>query len=208
MYDTYILHDQRLSGHLSNTATRHVGEVRDTFPLDRIIDQVAIRIAENEVVNLVIAAHGLYGAGFSDAPATPGGDTSHSFGGFGIQLGRDNIINANVHLFTRLRNSSECTTLRNIVIYACGAADIMPGGRNGVRDGFLLCREMAAHSGCSVYASDTAQRFSTWRVNPTRTGMVQSDIYFSEWEGTVYKFDPDGSSTVVRDTSGPISLLY
>jgi hypothetical protein len=124
--------------------------------------------------------HG-YEAVVSDAEAKQ----SVMAGGYGLQFTGDNVTSANVSNLRILRGS-----VRNIVVFACAAADVGPRARNTAVDGALLCSEMAAHSGATVYASSATQWY-------TRS-VARDVINFGFWEGNVYRFDPTGHRSIVE----------
>ena len=102
-------------------------------------------------------------------------------GGFGLQLCREGLNNRTVGLGRILRGHVE-----TIVVYACAAADTHANFQAMAGDGQLLCRELAAHTGATVYASAATQYYAP------ETGD------FGIWEGQVFRFTPRGERIEVE----------
>ena len=66
-------------------------------------------------------------------------------GGMGLQLGRDDVVHANVALWTAIQGCAE-----NIVVYACAAGDTEPGSQGTTADGAYLMGALAIHTGATV----------------------------------------------------------
>ncbi len=102
-------------------------------------------------------------------------------GGFGLQLCREGLNNRTVRLGRILRGH-----VQTIVVYACAAADTHGNFQSMAGDGQLLCRELAAYTNATVYASAATQYYAP------ETGD------FGVWEGQVFRFTPQGERIVVE----------
>jgi hypothetical protein len=99
-------------------------------------------------------------------------------GGFGLQLGREDIDLGNVAVFSALAGQVQIIT-----IHACATADTVPGVSNGRQ----LCREIAAYTGAEVIAAVRTQEYTYYRDGSGR-------IDFGAWEGPVFRFSPNGTT--------------
>jgi hypothetical protein len=87
-----------------------------------------------------------------------------------------------------------------ITIYACGPANTRPGFSNTAADGFRFCSELAAIVQAEVIAAVENQYYHQGASNLLRRIFLlgpQDTISFGDWEGTVYRFSPDGSATTL-----------
>jgi len=107
-------------------------------------------------------------------------------GGMGLQLGRENVFVSNVVMFTSIKDM-----VRNIVIYACAAADTQPGNEGTTADGRYLMGAMAIHANAHVYAADKIQWYSTY--NNLSNGRYD----WGAWEGQLWHFKPSGEPPTV-----------
>lgn len=104
-------------------------------------------------------------------------------GGFGLQLGRENLtLNTLPTIVPLVRGK-----FTNVIIYACGAASAQS---NSPVNGRTFCRELAGQLDCVVYAADRMQVYS---FNPGTTNPLD----FGDWEGNITRFTPDGNSAPV-----------
>jgi hypothetical protein len=183
-----VLHDRRLEGGAP------IGPGITTLPLDAktslfsafgIISSLA-RL--DGVQRLYVLCHGYAGA---NNRAEVCGD----FGGMGLQLGRENMLHSNVARWTALRGA-----LSSIVIYACGAADTESNNVGTDADGRYLMGALAIHTEATVYAADRIQWYT--RKGGTLTGTID----FGAWEGTLWKFKPDGSSSPAPGNRVPVEV--
>jgi hypothetical protein len=110
-------------------------------------------------------------------------------GGYGLQLGLEDVFHTNVCLWYGLRDQVE-----RIVIYACGAADTAPNAKQGVAgDGRGLMLALAKCTNAMVFAADQTQWYDP------------DSMDFGDWEGTLYCFLPSGQYMV---NIGPPYELY
>ncbi|MGH9820312.1 MAG: hypothetical protein ACRD43_09105, partial [Pyrinomonadaceae bacterium] len=80
-----------------------------------------------------------------------------------------------------------------MVIYACGAASSQA---NGPANGRGFCRDLAGWLDCTVYAADRMQVYN-YSYSPNQP------LDFGQWEGTVYRFTPDGNVSVAASYPSP-----
>jgi hypothetical protein len=110
-------------------------------------------------------------------------------GGMGLQLARENVLHANVHLWTAIKSK-----VRNIVVYACAASNTERGNEGSTADGRYLMGALAIYTEADVYAADRIQ----WYSRP-------NGIYdLGSWEGQVWHFPPSGAPP---DESAPLVEL-
>jgi hypothetical protein len=115
----------------------------------------------------------------------------HGFGGGGLELTRDWLDGSNVSATAELNG-----VVSTIVVYSCGAARTRAGYEGTSWDGQRLFREMAAHTGATIYAADATQWY--WNTRVDMPNACSSVIDFGRFEGNVYRFTPDGTSTLVE----------
>jgi hypothetical protein len=101
-------------------------------------------------------------------------------GGLGLLLGSDKVTHMNVASWTAIRGK-----VKNIVIYACMAAQSRPGTEGTRSDGQYLMRALALHTRATVFASDTSQ-YADYNND--------GGFDFGAWEGNLWRFPPDGFS--------------
>jgi hypothetical protein len=87
-----------------------------------------------------------------------------------------------------------------ITIYACGLANTRPGFSNTAADGFRFCSELAAIAQAEVIAAVDTQYYQQVPSSNLLRRLLnlgpQDTIDFGDWEGTVYRFGPDGTSSI------------
>ena len=106
-------------------------------------------------------------------------------GGYGLQLCKQNLTLSTVDMVGTLVNG----LIRNMVLFACGAASTQ--SNNATQRDQTFCRMLAKKTGAVVYGADRMQ------VYYPMAG-TKSPMNFAEWEGTVYRFDPDGGVRAVE----------
>ena len=109
------------------------------------------------------------------------------FGGYGLQLGVENLSVYNLQRFAQpLRNR-----FRALAIYGCQAANIAPGfdleSHDG--DGKYFCSQLSRTLNCRVVAAAHTQY-----VQLTETGLFILD----DWRGLVVTFEPNGTHSITR----------
>jgi hypothetical protein len=133
---------------------------------------------------LSIFCHGFYQWNESEAL-----QQSALVGGFGLQLCQEGLLQSNLNVVAPLVRGK----ITDIVIYACGtASDQASGPQNGTN----FCRSLAGAFNAVVYAADRSQVFNYNRG-------VAAPLNFGEWEGTVYRYTPDGIGTPVGTFPSP-----
>jgi hypothetical protein len=153
--------------------------------LDKIIEKILQGVGTNKLRTLSVCCHG-YEAGVADERAA----MSYQGGGFGLELGADNLTWETVSAFSALNGKFVSDGI--LEIYSCAAAADSSGGTGFTGNGMLLMRELAGHAGATVRASDTIQLYTAgvedWGIVSWYNG-----VDFGEWEGNVWLFTPDGS---------------
>ena len=153
--------------------------------LDKIIESIVKGVGTNRLRTLSVCCHG-YEAGVADQRAA----MSYIGGGFGLELGADNLTWETVSAFSPLNGKFASDGI--LEIYSCAAAADSSGGNGFTGNGMLLMRELAGYVGASVRASDTIQEY-THGVDSLFGFSWYNGVDFGEWEGNVWLFTPDGS---------------
>ena len=163
-----LLHDRRLKGTPPAIAenTYQVGASTATTGMIRWVATYAQR--QRVLDELIIMCHGFNNPNAFD----------------GLQISGDNLTIANL-----ARTVSWTQKMRNIIIYACGAAN--PGTMGPAHSGQVFSSVLAGTTGATVFAADENQLYLP--ISPTGFFNRQYRIDFGAWEGQVYKFTPSGS---------------
>jgi hypothetical protein len=159
--------------------------------LSTVMDQIVKAVGSNKLRTLSVCCHG-YEAGVADERSA----MSYQGGGFGLELGADNLTWETVSAFSALNGKFASKGI--LEIYSCAAAQDSSGGNGFTGNGRLLMRELAGHAGATVRASDTVQEYTAGVVDIWVASWYEG-VDFGEWEGNVWLFTPDGSRT--RDSS-------
>jgi hypothetical protein len=180
-----IIHDARLLG-VTPSDYDFVFEVDDMTAIDTILRVVANFGRNYELDDLHILCHGF------EANWDVGGQMCmpQAHGGFGLQLGRDNLT-----LFNASKTAVWKDLIGNIVLFACAPADTGDGNRGTYGDGKRFCGELALWTNATVIAARDTQYY-----DHAEDG---EEIDFGDWEGPVYQFtsdQPDGTTLI--DPSG------
>jgi hypothetical protein len=182
-----ILHDRRLLGAApvgkGLTTIRLDGSTSlfASFPLITTLRQL------DGAQNLFILCHGY--AGINQR-----GQVCGDMGGMGLELGREGVLHSNVARWSALRGA-----LSTIVVYSCGAADTQLENRGTAADGRYLMGALAIHTSATVYAADRIQWY-------TMRGGANGTIDFGRWEGTLWRFEPNGSFAPAAGNRVPLEL--
>jgi hypothetical protein len=167
-----IIHDRRLQG---KTPARYnyVMQVNAGTSLRHILQTVRHYGMIRKLSPLHILCHG-YEADWNlrDQMCMP-----QAHGGFGLQLGRDNLSLFNVSGATEWKGLVD-----TIVVFACAVADTPSYNRGTWGDGRRFVGELALNSGARVIAGRDTQYY---------TASGGGTIDFGAWEGPVYEFSPD-----------------
>ena len=158
-------------------------------PLATIFSRIVGAVGSDRLRRLSISCHGIM-AGVAD----PRRMMSRPGGGFGLELGWEDLTLRNVTAFGALRGKFAPGGM--IDLYACAAADdSSTHGFNG--NGRLLMQQIAGYAGALLRASDAVQVFRTGWEEQTRFGITVAPlnlgIDLGAWEGNVWIFSPDGS---------------
>jgi hypothetical protein len=159
--------------------------VPESWSPQQIVDRIAQSAraaADGKLGAVVLNSHGLF------RDLIPEGSKKKKYsGGFGVGLG-DGIRLADTPLFSALNGMVD-----EIYLSACEAARVSIAGAGG--DGKMFCSAIAKHAAAYVYASDARQK--------TLVRMPYG--YIDGYEGTVYRWGPDGTLTGSRSRwrSGP-----
>jgi len=184
----FVLHDRRLQG------TAPVGRSITTLQLDASRSLFAVFPLISTLSQLdgqqtvYILCHGYAGA-------SSRGLVCGDMGGMGLQLGREDLLHTNVSRWTAIRGA-----VSSIVVYSCGAADTQPENRGSIADGRYLMGALAIHTRATVYAADRIQWYTM------RGGGSNGTINFGNWEGTLFKFEPNGSFAPAVGNRVPLEL--
>lgn len=173
-----VIHDRRLKG-VTPAYYNYVMQVNQHVSTNHICQVVARRARERgKLKRLHILCHGYESHDIEDLQQC----VVDARGGFGLQLGKDNLDLNNYGLTAAWKNLVE-----EIVIFACATADSPNQGKDG--DGRRLCGYIALLTNAKVIAArDTQYYFHASDAKP---------IDFGDWEGPVYEFNqttPMGST--------------
>jgi hypothetical protein len=169
-----LVHDRRLQG-ASPRIAANIWDVDATVPIQHIADWSGHVARDNNSLNrYIIMCHGYEdGAGH---------------GGFGLQLGAENLTFTTVPCFRALRG-----LVNVIVLFSCAAADVAPGANHTSGDGAWLCTQLAVITQARVVASSATQLYTygggLFSVSP---------IDFGKWEGDVFEFSPNGNKRLLK----------
>src|ERR671922_326294 len=126
--------------------------------LSTVMDQIVKAVGSNKLRTLSVCCHG-YEAGVADERSA----MSYQGGGFGLELGADNLTWETVSAFSALNGKFASKGI--LEIYSCAAAQDSSGGNGFTGNGRLLMRELAGHAGATVRASDTVQEYTAGVVD-------------------------------------------
>src|SRR5262249_40589977 len=142
------------------------------------------------IERLSICCHG-YETGVESQNA----QMSRMGGGFGLQLGQDDLTYQTVAAFQPL--NGKFTSNAMIDIYACAAAHDSSDGTRFTGNAGMLMGDRAGWTVCTVRASDTPQPYTAGVVADSFLGITYGSHYegvdFGQWEGNVWIFPADGS---------------
>lgn len=172
--DQMIMHDIGLRGtfHIPYWVTM---TVQRSAPIGAILTSVSTCAQRyGRFRRILIAAHGIEGPGRR--------------GGYGIELGRDNLVIDNIQEWAKIRGK-----VALIEIHCCKVAAQSPVDIFGRGDGMELCSKLAGYSGATVLAGDADQIFVNYGDHSVP----------GRWQGQIYKFAPNGTrvSYAAYDTS-------
>ena len=172
-----IVHDKRLNG-LPPRFVQNIYEVDENVPIGQCINWVG-QHARNVggLGELLIMCHGFE----ADWDLAHQQCTGRPVGGFGLQLCKEGLCISNVILSTTWKSQGK-PLIRRITVYACAPADTGPGNEGTIGDGRRLMGELALWSGAEVIGARDTQYYTTG---------ADGTIDFGDWEGPVYRFDPD-----------------
>jgi hypothetical protein len=180
------LHDRRLNGAVPRRRHLRVVHTNATTALVNAFREIRAEASIEQVRSLFILCHGYAGI---DRRARMSMDA----GGMGLQLGQENVTQQNVSMWRSIRG-----IVRNIVIYACAAANTEPDNVGTDADGRYLMGSLALHTGADVYAADSIQWYDP---RGGRTGLID----FGGWEGRLLRFTPDGAAPTQK-AKAPVEL--
>jgi hypothetical protein len=197
----FMILDTRVADDVDGFNNDNVFVCDDSVPVSRIVAEVQklVKRRGQRVKRLIIYGHGLEMQVYDDK-------IHHqcvSSGGYGVELGKDNLILANVAEFAPL--ARDFFSGGGIIEFrSCAIARRAPDlpedaeGKKTMLSGngrtFLL--ELAAHANVKVKASDAVQ-YAVLRVNHKDDkflgfplGMRIMEYAENNWYGNVYIFDP------------------
>jgi hypothetical protein len=175
MAQRMILHDKRLLGN-PPAIVQNTYDVDQTVALQHCVGWVAqYARSVGGLSELLIMCHGFE----ADWDLTHQLCTGREVGGFGLQLCLEGLTLGNIML-----TSGWDSLIKRITVYACAAADTGQGNENTTADGRRFMSELAGFSGAEVIAARDTQIY-------TYGGSSNAPIDFGQWEGPVYRFDPN-----------------
>ncbi len=189
MSSSMLVHDTRLAGTAPGIAT-NTYKVNGGVQLKHALTWIAYYArTHGGLSDLFVMCHGIMSGVYDSYSSECTSDV-----GFGLQLCSENLTFANVQLASVLDGLVQVITL-----YACGPANTRRGLQNSSGDGFRFCSELSAITGAEVIASAHIQYYHqrpsanffrrVFRIGP------QDHIDFGVWEGSVYRFYPDGTAS-------------
>jgi hypothetical protein len=104
----------------------------------------------------------------------------------GLELGAEDLLHSNVGRWGAIKGRT-----RNIVVYACAAANTLPENVGTDADGRYLMGALAIHTGAHVYAGDLIQWYTT------HAGLTNGRFEFGSWEGQLWHFSPTGGNASI-----------
>jgi hypothetical protein len=188
--------DTRIGGRFNRPKSTDI-IVGSTTPLGQVVDRIVTAVGSNKLRTLSICCHG-YEAGVADERAA----MSYNGGGFGLELGGDNLTWDTVSAFSPLYGKFASGAVMDV--YSCAAAQDSSGGQGFTGNGRLLMRELAGYIGAIVRASDTPQEYTAGVVDLYVVSWYEG-VDFGEWEGNVWLFHPDGSRTLDKNPGQGVS---
>lgn len=135
--------------------------------------------AHTRLDTLFILCHGLYQWEENNQL-----QASIAVGGYGLQLCKQNLTLGTVDVVSNQIKG----LVDNIVLFACGSASTQ--SNNPAQRDQTFCKKLAEKTKAVVYGADRMQVY--FPMLGTKSAMN-----FAEWEGTVYRFDPDGKTVDV-----------
>lgn len=175
MLDKAVFRDKRLKGQLavvdSWRSCELDGSTSNAVAFAFLDSLVAAR--GSKLDKLFIMCHGY---GESIASRVRGIDGFS--GGFGLQLGSEDVTIETVNLWSSIRNK-----VKDIIVYACAAAEVSSLRDESDGDGRLLMTQLAEITNANVYASENIQYYYTEMME------------FGWWDGSLYRFTPKGEVT-------------
>ncbi len=151
------------------------------------------------IEKLTIIGHGIERPYNSDSANLQSNAVGRSdfLGGYGVQLGLENLTSSTVRRFSVLRQYFRPRA--TIDVLACAIANSNPLlGFDG--NGIRLLQELAAFTGANVFASDAVQWFSDHHTTDLLVTRIEQydGVRFDSWAGNVYMFSPAGRVTRLK----------
>lgn len=175
-----IFRDTRLEGNFSfwTSAFDSIFELTETTPVIQALRHLYMTAQSNggKVKTLSIMCHG-YGTYTSkelfgyEIPVWDGGE--------GLQLGAEGLTINGISVWSTIKDKVE-----EIIVYACGAADVQDGGGD-LKNGKVLMSRLAQETNADVYAAEELQYYR------------ESGMDFKAWDGQLYQFKPNGQVSPV-----------
>jgi hypothetical protein len=149
--------------------------VTPQMSMPQVISAILGKLGPNRLDRLAIFAHGY--VRYHDQTLQ-----MSNVGGFGVQLGKEDLKFGTVDQFARLKG--RFAPGGRIDMFACQVADTAaPDGP--ARSGAALMSRLAAVTGVAVRASDSVHKY--------QHNAYLGTIDRGDWEGNVFLFKPDGS---------------
>ena len=167
--------------------------------LDRLLDDLLLKVKDDKIGLLQIFAHGLGVFEYADKAKK---QLKAIHGGFGVELCKENLTMSTVERFGRLSGKFGAADV-GIKLLGCAVAAApksvreTPGATPKIGFGRELCQRLANLTGAGVMASEALQD-ATIRDEPIsfRTAgqikSIEACVTLGDWEGTVWVFSPKG----------------
>jgi hypothetical protein len=151
--------------------------VTPQMTMPQVISAILAKLGGNRMSRLAIFAHGY--VRYHDQQLQ-----MSNLGGLGVQLGKDDLGFGSVDHFAALKG--RFAPGGQIDMFACQIADTASAD-GPARSGAALMSRLAAAAGVPVRASDSVHNY--------RRNAYLGTIDRGDWEGNVFLFKPDGSTT-------------
>jgi hypothetical protein len=187
MANFVVVRDFRLHAGVPNRPGLGIINTDERTPLSSVFQRINAYARWGRIKAIFILAHGKAGKDYR--PRTDGtksfsapGVVCKDAGGMGVSVGAEGIRHYNVQLWSAIRGRA-----KNIVIYACAAADTQLGNEGTLADGKYLMGALALHTGATVFAATGVQYMRTYN------NLCNGRFIHPKWSGQLFRFPPDGS---------------
>jgi len=172
-YPYVVLRDRRAPGGVPSRPHLRIINTDKYTPLNHAFSAIRACRTHGPIHSLFLICHGVTGRDQVELVSREG------IGGEGLALGLGGVQHSNVSAWIAIRDM-----VKNIVVYACNAAETQDGYLGTANDGKYLMGALALHTRATVYAGDVAQYAD-------KMGKKRA-MEFGKWEGQLWRFRPDG----------------